>query len=699
MRRRLLLLPLAAIFFACVFQLITTQPPLATYPATYSLATQTLSVEMAYATSQTDRVYQRSRFVDLKTGDILTWNELEPVQTGIMFHDVVSQHPVDPSPDYCGLAAVEDSAGVLQRVPFRFPAYPTLLDERYLVGFNKRSIYAFDLRSDSVTQSVELSKSDTAGWIIPLNSIPGVFVVMSATSNVPPVKYTATVFRMQDANLEELFAIPGASYDIYGVDGKLLFWEEQQRSFIEYSLQGDPIGPFELSDEISSRLRDSPSSTLNTDNGLITLSDTSRSPAVYEYFDLNSRLNVDLPSDRLVRRVPGELYNANVAVFFQPGVPNSVDEEKLIGFDLSQNKVLWNREIETEFVEWGLFENSVLLVDRRFGLTVELINSKTGETERSIQPFWAMVLITPTLCLSGIGFAAIWSSTSPGRPIIQSVGLSKPIVNVAFFSGVLLTCFAAYLRYWHMLPGYPSLAAFNYSHGMFVGLTLASLTWLALGRKRIILRAMPTLLILSGLLAFASWCFAVDKIIAGEALSSTLIPSSIAAFCLLAFRVLGFQWVHIKQSPHTLNEGEPTKSHDEDSKMPLRDLFIAATGFAVLFAALRPVANSIGVPDVTQLIVSITVYFVSLCIFFTFVTQSANRWLARAGVCVALLLLTALCVENLFQFTTARPLLGFEHFGEELVFLRVATTGALCLFGILFLFRCDGWRFHRGVAS
>ena len=299
----------------------------------------------------------------------------------------------------------------------------------------------------------------------------------------------------------------------------------------------------------------------------------------------------------------------------------------------------------------------------------------TGKVLRSWQPY---AYVGPSFIAWLIAFfvwSVLWVAASFRRGIFASIDVVL-IGGVAFALLVLRVVIAG-----DTLDA--SRPAYQYAQGVAMAGGSVLLLWLVFGRTRITLRLLPLIGFCGVTTGILVAVFRHQPSNPWYALASTFLPIGVLSVWLIMLRVLNWKILIADARQQT----------QEQTRYPLRDLFLITLLTAAAFAALSLIASDAGVlldlnlmnwPLLVSQIVGMAAIVTAL---------ARHRWVFLSSAAIVLVALIVLAAE---------PYLSFEY--ERLQDIqplvirsppeRVLISYPISLFAMLLPFRIRNWRWR-----
>jgi hypothetical protein len=221
------------------------------------------------------------------------------------------------------------------------------------------------------------------------------------------------------------------------------------------------------------------------------------------------------------------------------------------------------------------------------------------------------------------------------------------------------------------------------------GLTL-TVTWLVLGKSRLILRGLPLLLTLSCVIAVRYMVWADRPVQVWRNTMWTLVPVLYALLICLAGKLLRIEFVRQLTNvdePHANVETPMAKTFQ------LRHLLVAIGCIAAFLVTLRPLMPTIASIGETQWLAPNSFQGICVVFLFGFATLCPRRWVFSCAVAVALVTVALLATDVLWVFIGSR---GFWSWTNRLIPLGFTfSTSVACTVVFLLPYRLRGWRIRR----
>ena len=334
-------------------------------------------------------------------------------------------------------------------------------------------------------------------------------------------------------------------------------------------------------------------------------------------------------------------------------------------FNRKQHSVIW---AGTCFVN----DHTLAVASKSHGLTVELIDFRTGRLIKRIAPFrWASWTL-PILVALVTFWVGAWIRAS-----VPENGWACG--DVCLVASLLLVPMDVRMAYIHA-PTDLNRIPLQYTQGILLGLFNISALWLATGTTRITLRLLPFLgctTLLAGLLiAF----FGPDDAWSWRGVLTTIAPS--VGMCLLYRLLRSCGWKMFNTRDDIRESKHPSRA------IPIRDFFLLTGCIAILLAVSRTLLpHFMLLFTQSPRFVILAIGLACLCGTTTLTMQPSRicRLVSTLGALVLLVLLTA---YPAYEFSFGKPLVqaGFQDV------VQTVASGSLATFVLLQPYRQRGWR-------
>lgn len=665
-------------------------PPLNPYSASYVETCQAVIIK---PTRSNIARPVKHLWLDLESGKL---GDIRPTpkQAGIATCDSVSS---SNSITYQYLAATDLPSQGLTWVDFSLPiGYPSLVGGRYAVCASQQNLHYIDLHDPSPhPKTVKINQISGDAFVSYCEG--NFFVLKEYNAKKPTQNGFAGIYRISGQG-PELVAEVDLGPDLLLQD-KVLYSTDRKTTRIQRHAfpTGERLDDLPLSEELLEQIKQDKALSLGLISPVLLLVKQDLNATVggapettYTHLNLETQQVYATPEGNWLP-ARGELFRVEneagkrkpPAILYESSVNGLKPAlSRLAAFSYDENKTLWVRRYETEPTTFGHFEGQLLLGDGRFGLTIDLIDPFTGQTTRRLQPIRHLVWLLPLVVICLLVWTRCW--------FIITANVLPAWASLTTLATGGLALFTLYLWAWGFIPSYPSVPIFNYCHGIFLGLTTATLAWLVLGRKRIGTRYLPVIGVLSCLLVVARYIFSDDLRYAGEAFVTTLVPACLTMLPVLGLRWLGVQWFRDDHSAP--GPDQPA------SRIVMRDFFIAAACAALLLTTLKPVMDRLQVPEVSELVIIGSVCMTLGSLFIVLTCQHRNHHIAISCELFAFALIASLLVEVLYPFVFSHSLFA-DRMDYAWVLFRVIATSLVCLHVVLYAYRCQGWRLAKFSGS
>lgn len=598
------------------------------------------------------------------------------VESGEVYKAAISAKPSGPgvfgwSLDGNYRAAVRDSRGKILHVDFQFPRNPSLVGERYAFGIDASHFLSKDLLSPE--KNLKRHALNCSPMMLEfVGPRSGYLIIhqtaMNPAAPLPPNPKPTLLFSMEEGVPTRLSSWP-ASHSASVVNNELLVVDPANQVLSRSSLDDlKKSETFELREFIS-ELDPSCRIALHRNILAVTHPSTKTENERHELYRIPSFSPLATTSPNLlpVSRLSDGSYTVLVDTASQR-------LSKLVVVSLENESQSWTLDLSTQPSEVYRHGSSLIVVGRKLGCTVQVFDIESGKLKSRWQPFASVAWAAPMM----LGLFPV---------LTLSLFALKPWpawASVAITCLLFLTALLGYLWRWDIIPGPPIIPLFNYCHGLFLGLGVAAFAWLTLGNTRISLRYLPAIGVFSLQLLICRFVFSDNFRTAAEAFTTTFIPCLIASVPLVVIRLLGFRCCRVETSSSTSSS---------NTRVPIRDLFIAAAGAALLSACLRPFFSRLELPEVgLQFVVGSTLLVIGVLAALT--AQIKQRLIFALGALVATAIYLSLGVDALYEFITGKMPYP-ASLDYQAVVLRVVATSLVTLWVVLLSFRFDGWRIAR----
>ena len=297
-------------------------------------------------------------------------------------------------------------------------------------------------------------------------------------------------------------------------------------------------------------------------------------------YDLRNRRWLKKPGERLDLTVLSE--DSSLALF-----SDAVERTELQVVDQESGNVLTRFARPFDSTMCFTPDDQIAAITDQEVLTLSLRDPQTGEVIEVLRPFAWAGWVFPILLVGYAVWMIGWmrASAREGGPAW---------LDVVIVGGIPLTLLAIRA----VVAGHP-LDVGRGTHLHAQGITVAIATSFAFGvvfgRGRLVVRLMFFGLFAACLVAGLAVVFRDDSRTAWAGLATSLLPAVLSLVTFTLLRMLGWRLVQSRGAVGVKEDSRLANAAPENRRVSLRDLLVATAVVALLLAAVRPIAGSLGV--------------------------------------------------------------------------------------------------------
>ena len=366
---------------------------------------------------------------------------------------------------------------------------------------------------------------------------------------------------------------------------------------------------------------------------------------------------------------------------------NRVRTGRIVVYDTFEKRVVVDRAPPLGMVDYRIAAGHLVVVNELLGLTVDMIDLKTGQLAKRYQPFAWVAWAVPIILLLALAWLIVWIRLTAAWP-----GLA--VINIIFIAALFV---APQLTHVAIFGGARILfrPAMGYACVVLMALSFCLSLYVVYGRQRVLLRTIPVWLALAVALGISNMQVAETGKRGLEGMSGIvgaamrlLVEFSFVSIALLAcMRIMGF------------GLGQPTRASSDRqvvATIPLRDMFVFTACIAAFIAAAAPNRAFLlaPVPLLGTVIASLLVAAPALLGLIALApSTSIVRFMRTLALLLAILLIAEISMH-----------ISMGHWHTQIwysifIFIRYFTFMFLVMFIFGSILRSAGYRWQRTSVS